>query len=178
MGNNITGQESAAALREQLRNGEGKARGALAALFDGGSFAEFGAYVKRIPGELETAEQADFEGVVTGYGSVAGRLTYAFVQDIGRNKGAFSAVQAEKILRLYDAALKNEAPIVGVFDSAGAFVLGGVSVLAGYGRMMKKIRKKRPRIRLRKRWLPNSRAVCADRTVSSASRIWDSPPWY
>jgi len=139
MENKFIKQKTAAELRELLNDGDSNAKAALASLFDGGSFAELGAFVKRIPGELEGAQQAEFEGVITGYGAVNGRLTFAFVQDASKNKGAFGAAAAEKIVRLYDAAIKNEAPIVGIFDSAGTFVLEGVSALAGYGKLMKKV---------------------------------------
>lgn len=139
MDSNFIKQKTAAELRELLQNGESNAKAALASLFDGGSFAELGAYIKRVPGELESAEMAEFEGVVTGYGAVNGRLTFAFIQDSSKNKGAFGASHAEKIIRLYDAAIKNEAPVVGIFDSNGAFVLEGVGALAGYGKLMKKV---------------------------------------
>ena len=111
--------------------GVSKAR--LEALFDAGTFVELGAYLKR------SDEQNEPVGVVCGYGAVQGSLAFAFVQDSGRIKGAFDERQAKKIASLYALAVKNGAPIVGVFDSAGAVIYDGVSALAAYGTLMKNI---------------------------------------
>ncbi len=100
----------------------------IAALFDAGTFVETGAYMKR--GD-------DLTGVVCGYGAVNGKLVYAFAQDSDRKKGAIDALQAEKIAMLYNMALKNGAPVVGVFDSVGATVADGASVLSAYGKLLK-----------------------------------------
>ena len=101
----------------------------MIALFDAGTFVEIGAYMKRASGELT--------GVVCGYGAVDGKLVYAFVQDSDRQKGAFDALQAEKIAVLYGMAMKNGAPVVGFFDSIGAFVGDGASVMSAYGKLLK-----------------------------------------
>lgn len=103
----------------------------LESIFDAGTFVELGAYTKR------HGSQTEFEGVVCGYGSVNGRLAFAFVQDSGRTKGAFGERHARKIIDTYSLAIKNGAPIIGVFDSAGAVVYDGASALAAYGRVMK-----------------------------------------
>ena len=103
----------------------------LEAIFDAGTFVELGAYTKR------QGSDADFEGVLCGYGAVNGKLAFAFVQDSGRTKGAFSERHAKKIENLYTLAVKNGAPVIGVFDSAGAVVYDGASALAAYGRFMK-----------------------------------------
>lgn len=100
----------------------------IAALFDAGTFVETGAFMKR--GD-------DLTGVVCGYGAVNGKLVYAFAQDSDRKKGAIDALQAEKIAMLYGMALKNGAPVVGMFDSVGATVADGASVLSAYGKMLK-----------------------------------------
>ena len=100
----------------------------IAALFDPGTFAEIGAYRRRADGEPV--------GAVCGYGAVNGKLVYAFAQDSDRKKGAFDALQAEKIAGLYDLACKNGAPVVGIFDSAGAYVTDGSSALAAYGKLL------------------------------------------
>ena len=75
--------------------------------------------------------------VVCGYGAVEGRLVFGFAQDSGRAKGAFGERHAKKIAELYALAIKNGAPIVGVFDSAGALVYDGAEALAAYGSFMK-----------------------------------------
>lgn len=100
----------------------------IAALFDPGTFVETGAYMKR--GD-------DLTGVVCGYGAVNGKLVYAFAQDSDRKKGAIDALQAEKIAKLYGMAQKNGAPVLGMFDSIGAIVADGASVLSAYGKLLK-----------------------------------------
>ncbi len=107
----------------------------IASLFDCGTFVEIGAYIKR-----NNADKA-YDGVICGYGSVSGKLAFAFVQDSDRTKGAFDEIGAKKITMLYDMAIKNGAPIIGVFDSAGAVVLDGSSALSAYGCFMANVAK-------------------------------------
>lgn len=103
----------------------------ITALFDAGTFVETGAYIKRADGASV--------GAVCGYGAVCGKLVYAFVQDSDRNKGAFDMLQAEKIVRLYELAQKNGAPVIGVFDSIGAYVCDGAEAMAAYGKLLKAV---------------------------------------
>ncbi len=100
----------------------------IASLFDAGSFVEIGAYIKR------NCSSDVYDSVICGYGSVSGKLAFAFVQDSDRSKGAFDEAGAKKIEMLYDMAIKNGAPIVGVFDSAGAMIPEGSAALSAYGR--------------------------------------------
>ena len=109
----------------------------IAAIFDEGTFVETGKYAKSSKNEF--SDGGEFEGVITGYGAIDGRLVFAFVQDFSRMKGALGEMHAKKICALYDLALKSNAPVIGVFDSAGAFVLEGVSAMSGYGKIMKKV---------------------------------------
>ena len=109
----------------------GSSKSKLESVFDAGTFVELGAYTKR------QGSQVDFEGVLCGYGAIGGKLAFAFVQDSGRTKGAFGERHAKKIENLYSLAIKNGAPVIGVFDSAGAVVYDGASALAAYGRFMK-----------------------------------------
>ena len=109
----------------------GQSKAKLEAIFDAGTFVELGAYTKR------QGSEADFEGVLCGYGAVNGELAFAFVQDSGRTKGAFGERHAKKIANLYSLAIKNGAPVIGVFDSAGAVVYDGAAAMAAYGRFMK-----------------------------------------
>ena len=109
----------------------GSAKEKIEAIFDTGTFVELCAYTKRLD------SQKDLEGVVCGYGSVNGKLAFAFVQDSGRTKGAFGERHAKKIADTYALAIKNGAPIIGVFDSAGAVVYDGASALAAYGKLIK-----------------------------------------
>lgn len=102
----------------------------ISCLFDVGTFVEIGAYIKRC-GSSES-----YDGVICGYGSISGKLTFAFIQDSDRLKGAFDSTGAKKIEMLYEMAIKNGAPVVGVFDTAGAVVYDGSSALSAYGRFM------------------------------------------
>ena len=109
----------------------GTSKAKLESIFDAGTFVELGAYTKR------QDSAADFEGVLCGYGAVSGKLAFAFVQDSGRTKGAFGERHAKKIANMYALAVKNGAPVIGVFDSAGAVVYDGAAALAAYGKFMK-----------------------------------------
>ncbi len=133
--------KNASQLRDELLSSETDARRSVNALFDEGTFVELGAYVRRSADEFGTGD--DFEGVITGYGAINGRLVFAFVQDFEKDRGALTSAHADKICRLYDAALKSHAPIIGVFNSAGAHIKEGVGALAGYGRIMKAVSKAR-----------------------------------
>lgn len=102
----------------------------IASLFDPGTFVEIGAYIKR-----EGAEDT-YDGVICGYGSISGKLVFAFVQDSDRLKGALDSTGAKKIEMLYSSAIKNGAAVVGIFDSAGAVVLDGSAALGAYGKFI------------------------------------------
>ncbi|MBQ2766458.1 MAG: hypothetical protein IJF49_00065 [Clostridia bacterium] len=121
----------AASAKAASEAGTMSARERIAALLDPNTFVEIGAY------RCRRNEEDDFEGVICGYGAIDERLVFCFAQEFGRKKGAFDDVQAEKIEQLYRMAQKNGAPVIGIFDSAGALVYDGVSALAGYGRVMR-----------------------------------------
>lgn len=108
----------------------GQSKQRLESIFDAGTFVELGAYSRRSDAE-------EFVGVVCGYGAVNGKLVFAFSQDSTRKKGAFDDKQAKKIVDMYSLALKNGAPVIGVFDSLGAIVYDGAAALAAYGKVMK-----------------------------------------
>ena len=109
---------------------ETKGRTTMTALFDAGTFVEMGAFVRR------RGEDQPYDAVITGYGSVNGKLAFAFVQDSDRKAGALDEIGADKIQKLYAQALRVGAPVIGVFDSAGAVVYDGASALSAYGRVM------------------------------------------
>lgn len=113
------------------------ARGRLEALFDEGTFSEVGTYVRRRRSEFDADSVEELESVICGWGAVRGRLVYAFSQDMTRTSGAVSEAHAAKICEIYRLAMENGAPVVGIFDSAGALIPEGVRALAGYGRIMK-----------------------------------------
>ena len=109
------------------------ARQTIASVLDEGTFVEIGAYVKR------TFDERDYEGVICGYGAIDSRLVFVFAQDFYRMKGAFDDVQAKKICDLYALAVKNGAPVIGVFNSAGAVLGEGVDALGAYGKVMRAV---------------------------------------
>ena len=111
-----------------MKKGETMGSARIAALFDAGTFVETGSFMKRADGTPV--------GAVCGYGAIGGKLVYAFAQDCDRKKGAVDALQAEKIVSLYSMAMKNGAPVIGLFDSAGAAVGEGISVLSAYGKLL------------------------------------------
>ena len=112
---------------------ETKGRNTVTALFDAGTFVEKGAFVRR------RGEDQPYDAVITGYGSINGKLAFAFVQDSDRKAGALDEIGANKIQKLYEQALRVGAPVIGVFDSAGAVVYDGASALSAYGRVMAKV---------------------------------------
>ena len=112
---------------------ETKGRAEMLALFDAGTFVETGAFVRR------KGEKDAYDAVLTGYGSVNGKLAFAFVQDSDRKSGALDEVGAAKIEKLYEQAVRVGAPVIGVFDSAGAVVYDGAPALSAYGRVMKSV---------------------------------------
>ncbi len=134
--------KSAAVLRQELAKKDAdsassalqaktlSARQIITSVLDEGTFAEIGAYVKR------SAESEGFEGVICGYGAIDSRLVFVFAQDFYRMKGAFDDAQAKKICAIYDLAIKNGAPILGIFNSAGALLSEGVDALGAYGKVM------------------------------------------
>ena len=123
-------------VEKQHASGKKTARERIALLLDTGSFVEldqfvthrctnFGMETKELPGE----------GVVTGYGTVEGRLVYAFAQDFTVEGGSLGEMHAAKIQKVQDLAMKMGAPIVCLNDSGGARIQEAVDALAGYGKI-------------------------------------------
>ena len=108
-----------------------RGRESLVSLFDAGTFVEMGAYIRR------RGAEAPYDAVLTGYGSVNGKLTFAFAQDQDSLSGALDEIGAGKIQRLYEEALRVGAPVVAIMSSTGAVVTDGASALSAYGRTMK-----------------------------------------
>jgi propionyl-CoA carboxylase beta chain len=118
----------------QHKRGKLTARERLELLLDDGSFEEFDMYVEhrcidfgmektRVPGD----------GVVTGWGTINGRVTYVFAKDFTVFGGSLSEAHANKMIKIQDMAIKNRAPIIGLFDAGGARIQEGVAALGGYG---------------------------------------------
>ncbi|MBD9008933.1 MAG: methylmalonyl-CoA carboxyltransferase [Clostridiales bacterium] len=121
-------------IKWQHENGKKTARERIAMLFDEGSFVEVDAFVTHRCGEFNMADNyAPAEGVVTGYGTVDGRLVYAYSQDYTVIGGSIGEMHAAKICKVMDMALKMGAPVIGVCDSGGARIQEGVDALKGFG---------------------------------------------
>src|SRR5262249_36220861 len=104
---------------QQHAKGRYTARERIDLLLDEGSFQEIGMFVTQHSGAV--GEQTYYgDGVVTGYGTIDGRLVYAYSQDFTVFGGSLGEAHAEKIVRLQDMALKNGAPLIGINDSGGA----------------------------------------------------------
>ena len=117
----------------QHKKGKLTARERVELLMDAGSFEEVGALVIHRTRDFGMEDQQFYgDGVVTGYGTINGRLTYVFAQDFTVFGGALSETHAEKICRIMDMATKTGAPLVGLNDSGGARIQEGVRSLGGY----------------------------------------------
>jgi propionyl-CoA carboxylase beta chain len=102
-------------------------------LMDEGSFEEIGALVTHRTTDFGMQDQIFYgDGVVTGYGTINGRLVYVYAQDFTVFGGALSETHAEKICKIMDMAVKMGAPIIGLNDSGGARIQEGVRSLGGY----------------------------------------------
>lgn len=121
-------------IKQQHDDGKKTARERMAMLFDEGSFIELDAFVTHRGDGLGMAEKdAPAEGVVTGYGTVNGRLVYAYSQDYTVIGGSIGEMHAAKICKAMDMAMKTGAPIIGICDSGGARIQEGVDALKGFG---------------------------------------------
>ncbi len=120
-------------IASQHKKGKLTARVRLHFLFDEGSFEEIGAFVMHRSKDFGMESQQFLgDGVITGYGTINGRLVYAFSQDFTVFGGSLSETHAEKICKLMDLAMKNGAPLIGLNDSGGARIQEGVVSLGGY----------------------------------------------
>ncbi|MBC7237341.1 MAG: methylmalonyl-CoA carboxyltransferase, partial [Chloroflexi bacterium] len=123
----------AEAIKRQHERGKLTARERLSKLLDEGSFQELDALVTHHETALGMDKRVYLgDGVVTGYGTIAGRLVYVFAQDFTVMGGSLGRAHAAKITKLQDLALKTGAPIIGINDSGGARIQEGIQALAGY----------------------------------------------
>lgn len=117
----------------QHKKGKLTARERIALLLDEDSFEEIGMFVTHRSTDFGMEnEQYLGDGVVTGYGTVHGRLVYVFSQDFTVFGGSLSETHAEKICKIMDLAMENGAPVIGLNDSGGARIQEGVVSLGGY----------------------------------------------
>ncbi|MEJ8802967.1 acyl-CoA carboxylase subunit beta [Pontibacter sp. H249] len=117
----------------QHKKGKLTARERIHLLLDEGSFEEIGKFVMHRSKDFGLDKQYFLgDGVVTGYGTIHGRLVYVFSQDFTVLGGSLSETHAEKIVKIMELAMKNGAPVIGLNDSGGARIQEGVVSLGGY----------------------------------------------
>ena len=129
------------AKRIEAQHAKGKmtARERLALLLDEGSFEEYDMFVQhRCTNFGMDKEHFDGDGVVTGCGTIDGRLVYVFAQDFTVSGGSLSKTMSEKICKVMDMAVRNGAPVIGLNDSGGARIQEGIDALAGYGEIFER----------------------------------------
>ena len=118
---------------KQHAKGKLTARERIELFLDAGSFEEWDMFVEHRCVDFGMADKKiPGDGVVTGYGTVCGRLVFVYSQDFTVFGGSLSAAHAEKICKIMDHAIKVGAPVVGLNDSGGARIHEGVAALAGY----------------------------------------------
>jgi propionyl-CoA carboxylase beta chain len=127
--------------RVEAQHAKGKltARERIELLLDAGSFEEFDMFVTHRCTDFGMQQDKPAgDGVVTGWGTINGRLVYVFAQDFTVLGGSVSATHAAKICKIQDMAVQNGAPVIGLNDSGGARIQEGVDSLAGYGEVFQR----------------------------------------
>lgn len=123
-------------IAKQHSSGKMTARERINALLDEASFVELDAFVEHRCTNFDMATtEAPGEGVVTGYGTIDGRLVYVYAQDFTVLGGSLGEMHAKKICKVLDLAIKMGAPVIGVNDSGGARIQEAVDALSGYGQI-------------------------------------------
>ncbi len=121
-------------IEAQHARGKLTARERIALLLDEGTFEEFDMFVEHRCTDFGMAERRIAgDGVVTGWGTINGRLVYVFAKDFTVFGGSLSETHAQKMVKIMDLAIKNRAPVIGLFDAGGARIQEGVAALGGYG---------------------------------------------
>ena len=127
--------------RVEAQHAKGKltARERVELLLDEGSFEEFDMFVAhRCTDFGMESDRPAGDGVVTGWGTVNGRMVYLFSQDFTVFGGSLSETHAQKICKIMDMAIQNGAPVIGINDSGGARIQEGVASLAGYAEVFQR----------------------------------------
>jgi len=127
--------------RVEAQHAKGRltARERIELLLDAGSFEEYDMFVTHRCTDFGMADQkVPGDGVVTGWGTIDGRMVFVFSQDFTVFGGSLSETQAEKICKIMDQALKVGAPVIGLNDSGGARIQEGVASLAGYAEVFQR----------------------------------------
>lgn len=131
------GQEKIA---KQHKQGKLTARERIEVLLDSGSFEEFGIFMEHRCINFNMQEKKfPGDGVVTGSGTINGRMVFVFAQDFTVNGGSLGEAHARKIEKIISMAMKARAPVIGLYDSGGARIQEGVDSLGGFGRIFQRI---------------------------------------
>ncbi len=126
-------------IEAQHKRGKLTARERLEILLDPGSFEEIDMFVEhRCTDFGMDGQKIPGDGVVTGSGTINGRTVYVFAKDFTVFGGSLSETHAAKITKVQDMALRNRAPIIGLFDAGGARIQEGVAALGGYGEVFQR----------------------------------------
>ena len=126
-------------LDSQHAKGKLSARERVELLLDEGSFEEYDMFVSHRCTDFGMQKNRPAgDGVVTGWGTINGRMVYVFSQDFTVLGGSVSATHAQKICKVMDMAMQNGAPVIGINDSGGARIQEGVDSLAGYGEVFQR----------------------------------------
>jgi propionyl-CoA carboxylase beta chain len=128
-------------VRVEAQHAKGKlsARERLEILLDEGSFEEWDMFVEHRCQRVRHGRAEDpGDGVVTGWGTINGRLVFVFSQDFTVFGGSLSEAHAEKICKIMDHAMKVGAPVIGLNDSGGARIQEGVASLGGYAEVFQR----------------------------------------
>ena len=126
-------------IEAQHAKGKKTARERIALLLDPDSFEEFDCFVHhRCTNFGMEKKHFDGDGVVSGRGSINGRIVYVYAQDFTVNGGSLSKTMSEKICKVMDLAMKTGAPVIGLNDSGGARIQEGIDALAGYGEIFER----------------------------------------
>ena len=127
------------AIEKQHAKGKYTARERIAQLLDEGSFEELDMFVQhRCTNFGQEKKHFLGDGVVTGYGTIEGRLVYVFAQDFTVFGGSLSETMAQKICKVMDMAMKMGAPVIGINDSGGARIQEGINALSGYAEIFQR----------------------------------------
>lgn len=120
-------------IASQHEKGKYTARERIGKILDAGSFEEFDMFVTHRCSDFDMQKNQPLtDGVITGYGTIQGRLVFVFSQDFTIFGGSLSKAYAEKIVKVMEMAAKVGAPVIGINDSGGARIQEGVDSLAGY----------------------------------------------
>jgi len=137
----VKAREGGGEKRIEVQHEKGKytARERIEMLLDEGSFEEYDMFVTHRSHDFGMEEKVYLsDGVITGHGTIDGRIVYVFSQDFTIFGGSLSETFAQKICKIMDQAMKVGAPLIGINDSGGARIQEGVKSLAGYAEIFER----------------------------------------